>query len=196
MLENTTLSGTGPWWVGLPGSKNTDRKDWGTGYRALIIRDYKVQANGKTYINPTIRAPVFPANPRNIDIELVLPSGVSKLIEGDIIELDLELITLHRCAEDYYGPNQAYINHLRESANSWKTIHREAAGNDLKVVVLGVDSENRKINLGLKQCVENPWPALAEKYPVGHEMEAEVVQNSNYGVFVKLEDQATVFEAS
>lgn len=61
-------------------------------------------------------------------------------------------------------------------------------GEDIDVVVLGVDSENRKINLGLKQLKDNPWPVLAETYPVDAEMEAEVVANSNYGVFVKLED--------
>ena len=59
-------------------------------------------------------------------------------------------------------------------------------GQEVEVMVLGVDEENRKINLGLKQREENPWQLLAEKYPVNKEMEAEVVQNSNYGVFVKL----------
>ena len=62
-------------------------------------------------------------------------------------------------------------------------------GQDVEVVVLAVDPENRKINLGLKQMTENPWPAIAEKYPVNLEMEAEVVLNSNFGVFVKLDDE-------
>jgi small subunit ribosomal protein S1 len=61
-------------------------------------------------------------------------------------------------------------------------------GEEVSVVVLGVDSQGRKINLGLKQLQDNPWPELAEKYKVDTEMEAEVVANSNYGVFVKLED--------
>lgn len=61
-------------------------------------------------------------------------------------------------------------------------------GQDLDVIVLGVDAENRKINLGLKQLKENPWAEIAEKYPVGTELKAEVVLNSNFGVFVKLED--------
>ena len=61
-------------------------------------------------------------------------------------------------------------------------------GQEVDVVVLAVDSENRKINLGLKQLTENPWPKISEKYPVGAEVESEVVLNSNFGVFVKLED--------
>jgi small subunit ribosomal protein S1 len=61
-------------------------------------------------------------------------------------------------------------------------------GQNVEVMVLGVDPENRKINLGLKQLTPNPWPEIAEKYPVGSEADAEVVLNSNFGVFVKLED--------
>ena len=136
-LENTTLTGPGPWWVALPGSKRTDGRDWGTGYRALVIRDYKVIASGKTYTNPTICAPVFNANPQNIDIELLPPDGITKFKKGDSIQLDLELITLHRSADDYYGPNEVYRKHLTENPNSWKTTHREAKGNDLKVSVSG-----------------------------------------------------------
>ena len=136
-LENTTLTGPGPWWAALPGAKHTDGRDWGTGYRALVIRDYKVIASGKTYTNPTICAPVFNANPNNIDIELRPPDGISQFKKGDSIQLDLELITLHRTADDYYGPNEAYRKHLVDNPNSWKTTHREAKGNDLKVSASG-----------------------------------------------------------
>jgi len=61
-------------------------------------------------------------------------------------------------------------------------------GQVVDIVVLGVDSQNHKITLGLKQLTPNPWPEIAEKYPVGSEVEAEVVLNSNFGVFVKLND--------
>ena len=61
-------------------------------------------------------------------------------------------------------------------------------GQHIEVVILAVDPENRKINLGLKQLTDNPWPKIAEEYPVGMEIEAEVVLNSNFGVFVKLHD--------
>ena len=60
-------------------------------------------------------------------------------------------------------------------------------GQDVEVMVLAVDAENRKISLGLKQMTPNPWPEIAQKYPVGTVEEAEVVLNSNFGVFVKLE---------
>ena len=64
-----------------------------------------------------------------------------------------------------------------------------AKGQDVEVMVLGIDADNRKITLGLKQLTDNPWPMIAEKYKVGDEVDVEVVLNSNFGVFVKLEDE-------
>lgn len=58
---------------------------------------------------------------------------------------------------------------------------------EVDVVILAVDPESRKINLGLKQLTSNPWPGIAEQFPVGVEVDAEVILNSNFGVFVKLE---------
>ncbi len=62
-------------------------------------------------------------------------------------------------------------------------------GQGVDVVVLGVDAENRKITLGLKQLTSNPWPEIAQKYPIGAVVDVEVILNSNFGVFVKLEDE-------
>lgn len=62
-------------------------------------------------------------------------------------------------------------------------------GQDVEVVVLAVDPGSRKINLGLKQLAENPWSQIAQKFPIDSEADAEVVLNSNFGVFVKLDDE-------
>jgi hypothetical protein len=136
-LAPTEISGQGPWWVALPGAKHTMDNSKGNGYRALIIRDYRVVADGKTYTHPTMSASVFQSQPNNLDIELLPPAEITDFKKGDTIQLDLELITLHRCADDYYGPNEAYRKHLAENPNSWETTHREAKGNDLKVSVSG-----------------------------------------------------------
>lgn len=54
--------------------------------------------------------------------------------------------------------------------------------------ILGLDRVNRKVILGLKQNVPNPWPQILERYPLGMVVEAEVVKITNFGVFVKLEE--------
>ncbi len=55
--------------------------------------------------------------------------------------------------------------------------------------VLGLDSQNRKVILGVKQIKENPWPQIIERYPIGKVVEAEVVKITSFGVFVKLEEE-------
>jgi small subunit ribosomal protein S1 len=62
-------------------------------------------------------------------------------------------------------------------------------GQKVDVVVLSVDSANRRISLGLKQTQANPWPEIAAKYPVDTVLETEVVSNTDFGVFVKLEEE-------
>jgi small subunit ribosomal protein S1 len=81
--------------------------------------------------------------------------------------------------------------HISDMSWTKKVNHPQdilAKGQEVEVVVLAVDPENRKINLGLKQLSDNPWPQIAQQYPVSTEVDSEVVLNSNFGVFVKLED--------
>ncbi|MDD5431385.1 MAG: 30S ribosomal protein S1 [Candidatus Omnitrophica bacterium] len=62
-------------------------------------------------------------------------------------------------------------------------------GQKVDVVVLSVDSQNRRISLGLKQLQPNPWVEIASKYPLDTMLEAEVVSITDFGVFVKIEDE-------
>ncbi len=55
-------------------------------------------------------------------------------------------------------------------------------------MVLDVNSEDRKIILGLKQLAENPWPRIVDEYPIGRMIDGEVTKIANFGVFVKLEE--------
>jgi small subunit ribosomal protein S1 len=61
-------------------------------------------------------------------------------------------------------------------------------GQKVDVVVLSVDAGNRRIALGLKQLQPNPWPDIAAKYPVDTVLEVEVVSITDFGVFVKIEE--------
>jgi small subunit ribosomal protein S1 len=53
-------------------------------------------------------------------------------------------------------------------------------------MVLDVDPQKRRISLGLKQCLANPWEAFVEKYPVSTELEGEVKNITEFGLFVGL----------
>lgn len=62
-----------------------------------------------------------------------------------------------------------------------------AIGDEIEVKVIGLDKEQERISLGLKQKTENPWLNIDEKYPIGTKVRGHVVNIMNYGVFVKLE---------
>ena len=62
-------------------------------------------------------------------------------------------------------------------------------GQKVEVSVLAVDEQNRRISLGLKQLQVNPWTEIAEKYPLDTVIEAEVVNITDFGVFVKITDE-------
>jgi len=53
-------------------------------------------------------------------------------------------------------------------------------------MVLDVDPVKRRISLGLKQCLDNPWQAFLDKHPVGSELEGEVKNITEFGLFVGL----------
>ena len=68
------------------------------------------------------------------------------------------------------------------------------AGSELKVdqevdvVVLESDSENRRIRVGIKQLTDNPWKKFAEDYKPGSTLEGEITSITDFGVFVKAPD--------
>jgi hypothetical protein len=145
-LDRVRLGGEPPWWVGFPGGYLNQDRDWGTGSRAWIIRSYRAQLGGREYTNPSISMPVRQVDGEgraNLDLLLTPPSGVTHFLPGDTIEIEVEWMTFHREADDYYGPNASYRQHLTEHPRSWRTIYREALGNDLKINVVGGALQHR-----------------------------------------------------
>ncbi len=76
----------------------------------------------------------------------------------------------------------SWSQHLR-SPNDFMKI-----GDEVEGVVLSIDREERKISLGIKQLMPDPWGAITEKYPVGSQHKAKVRNFTNFGVFVELEE--------
>jgi len=61
-------------------------------------------------------------------------------------------------------------------------------GEDVEVVVLALDLENRRISLGMKQIEPNPWEIVKEKYQVGDEIRGKIRNITDFGIFVGIED--------
>ncbi|MCM8804685.1 MAG: S1 RNA-binding domain-containing protein, partial [Candidatus Omnitrophica bacterium] len=61
-------------------------------------------------------------------------------------------------------------------------------GEKIEVVVLDVNIEKQNVSFGLKQKTPNPWDKIEEKYPIGSIVEGKVVNITEYGAFIKLEE--------
>jgi small subunit ribosomal protein S1 len=61
-------------------------------------------------------------------------------------------------------------------------------GDDVEAVVLGIDVDNERISLGIKQLTEDPWAAVPRQYPVGARIRGTVTSVTDFGVFVQIEE--------
>jgi small subunit ribosomal protein S1 len=79
--------------------------------------------------------------------------------------------------------------HVSEMSWTKKNVHPGkivSTSQEVDVKVLEVDEEKRRISLGLKQAQANPWAEFAEKHPVGAQVEGEVKNATEFGLFVGL----------
>ena len=80
--------------------------------------------------------------------------------------------------------------HVSEMSWTKKNVHPGkivSTSQEVDVIVLEVDTEKRRISLGLKQAINNPWEAFAAAHPVGSQIEGEVKNATEFGLFIGLE---------
>jgi len=80
--------------------------------------------------------------------------------------------------------------HVSEMSWTKKNVHPGkilSTTQEVDVVVLEVDPNKRRISLGLKQTLENPWDVFAQTHPAGTEVEGEVKNKTEFGLFIGLE---------
>ncbi|MDR0971105.1 MAG: 30S ribosomal protein S1 [Bacteroidales bacterium] len=76
----------------------------------------------------------------------------------------------------------SWSQHLRTAHDFLKI------GDEVEAVILTLDREERKMSLGIKQLIPDPWADIDKKYPVGSKHEATVRNFTNFGIFVELEE--------
>ncbi len=80
--------------------------------------------------------------------------------------------------------------HVSEMSWTKKNVHPGkivSTSQEVEVMVLEVDPDKRRISLGLKQTLANPWEVFADKYPVGATVEGEVKNKTEFGLFIGLD---------
>ena len=81
--------------------------------------------------------------------------------------------------------------HVSEMSWTKKNVHPGkivSTSQEVEVIVLEVDPSKRRISLGLKQTMDNPWDSFADLYPTGTEVEGEVKNKTEFGLFIGLEN--------
>jgi small subunit ribosomal protein S1 len=76
----------------------------------------------------------------------------------------------------------SWSQHLRSAQDFLKV------GDEVEAKILTLDREERKMSLGMKQLMPDPWASIAERYPVGSKHTATVRNFTNFGIFVELEE--------
>jgi small subunit ribosomal protein S1 len=86
-------------------------------------------------------------------------------------------------------PGVEGLVHVSEMSWTKKNVHPGkivSTSQEVEVMVLDVDAQKRRISLGLKQTMANPWESFTEKYPQGAEVEGEVKNITEFGLFIGL----------
>ncbi len=87
-------------------------------------------------------------------------------------------------------PGVEGLVHVSEMSWTKKNVHPGkivSTSQEVEVMVLEVDANKRRISLGLKQCLDNPWSAFAAVHPPGTEIEGEVKNITEFGLFIGLD---------
>jgi small subunit ribosomal protein S1 len=119
----------------------------------------------------------------------LLRDGTLKSIqEGSIVEGTVKSLTDYGAFIDLGGMDG--LLHITDIA--WGRIghasEKLSVGDRIKVKVLHFDREKGKVSLGLKQALPDPWDSVPKKYPVGSRIKGKIINVTDYGVFVELEE--------
>jgi small subunit ribosomal protein S1 len=119
---------------------------------------------------------------------LLREETLKNIKEGEIIEGTVKNLTDYGAFIDLGGVDGL----LHVTDITWGRIghpsDRLSVGDRIKVKVLHFDREKEKVSLGLKQALPDPWDSVIERYPVGSRIKGKVVNVTDYGVFVELEE--------
>lgn len=81
--------------------------------------------------------------------------------------------------------------HISEMSWTRKIRHPSqilTAGEEIEAIVLDLKPENRRISLGIKQTIDNPWEVISQKYPVGTIIEGKIKNITDFGLFIGIDD--------
>ncbi|WP_394177619.1 30S ribosomal protein S1 [Yoonia maritima] len=148
-------------------------------------------------IGETIKVQVIKINKETHRISL----GMKQLQDDpwDAVEAKFSLGSVHQGRVTNITDYGAFVEleagveglvHVSEMSWTKKNVHPGkivSTSQEVEVMVLEIDSAKRRVSLGLKQTQRNPWEVFAETHPEGTEVEGEVKNITEFGLFIGLE---------
>ena len=120
--------------------------------------------------------------------EAMKEATLANLAEGQVFDGVVKNVTEYGVFVDLGGIDGL----LHVTDMSWGRVGHPSEmfsmGDDIRVVVLKFDPATQKVSLGLKQLSPDPWADVESRYPVGSRVSGKVVNLTDYGAFVALED--------
>jgi hypothetical protein len=127
LLPPAEARGDAPW-LSLHGEARSDLAKNGQASRGLIVRAWRATLGGQNVPAPFFTAVASRGQKPALAAELAPPPGLTALLAGDSVDALIELLPVPLTAARYYGPDEAFAAALATDANTWRGVHREAAG--------------------------------------------------------------------
>ncbi len=113
---------------------------------------------------------------------------LENLVEGQEVKGIVKNLTDYGAFVDLGGVDG--LLHITDMA--WKRVKHPSevvnVGDEINVKVLKFDRDRTRVSLGLKQLGEDPWAAIAKRYPEGHRLTGRITNLTDYGCFVEIEE--------
>ena len=149
-------------------------------------------------VGETIKVQVIKINKETHRISL----GMKQLQEDpwNIVETKYSLGSVHQGKVTNITDYGAFVEleagveglvHVSEMSWTKKNVHPGkiiSTSQEVEVMVLEIDGIKRRVSLGIKQTIRNPWEVFAENFPAGSEIEGEVKNITEFGLFVGLDN--------
>ncbi len=129
-------AGESPWFSLHEGHSRDESTSGAWANRGFVIRSWRARLGGQESHVPFVSVyGTENGSFKSANVELAPPPGLTRMLPGDFVEATLVQLTLPQFAADYYGPNRGLQEVLPEMENSWRLVHREAAGNAPRITV-------------------------------------------------------------
>lgn len=163
----------------------SDKVKVGEQLNVKVLRiDHEVDKEGKDRYKVALGLKQLEADPWS-DVDYRFPIG-SK-VTGKVVSV-VDYGAFVEITEGVEG-----LVHFSEMTWSKKAKHQHPSkfikvGAEVEAIILSIDKSNRRISLGMKQLLKNPWEELVAKYPVGTVVEGKVKSITDFGIFVEINE--------